>query len=157
VRRATGRTFVWCAALIVAGAALSAWQSGLSRDSSAAHWSTALLIVAAFATAPILGRGRQRQPSGSWLASAAHAVRSWRTQSTPAAISVIVWSVLITATVSWDMVSFISQQHALPTLSYFIGHVTRYATGRGALFALWLAIGAYLVAGWRTPSGGPCP
>jgi hypothetical protein len=60
-----------------------------------------------------------------------------------------VWFIVITGIVGWDLVSFIFQSHALPTLSYFIGHVTRYKIGRGLFFALWLGVGAYLVAGYR--------
>jgi hypothetical protein len=38
--------------------ALSAWQAPLSRHSSGAHWSVALLVVTAFGAARVLGRGR---------------------------------------------------------------------------------------------------
>jgi hypothetical protein len=143
--------------LIAAGVALSAWQAGLTRDSTQAHLSVALLVAAAFVMTFVLGRGHQRVTSGTFLRSGARALGTWRTQPSPGVISVVVWTVLISATVGWDLVSFIYQEHSLPTLSYFVGHVTRYATGRGFLFALWLAVGAYLVAGWRSLSGRQCP
>jgi hypothetical protein len=130
--------------------ALSAWQAQLSRDSSGAHWSVALLVVAAFGAAFVLGRGRQYQTTRSWVARNFHFVRTWRTQSRSVVVSARVWAVLIGGVVAWDLVSFVLQSHALPTLSYFIGHVTRYAVGRGLLFAAWLGVGAYLVSAQRT-------
>ncbi len=78
-----------------------------------------------------------------------HFARTWRTQSRSAVVSAVVWAVLIGGVVAWDMVSFAFQSHALPTLSYFIGHVTRYAVGRGLLFAAWLGVGVYLVSARR--------
>jgi hypothetical protein len=130
--------------------ALSAWQAQLSRDSSDARWSVALLIVAGFGAALVLGRGRQNQATRRWVAQNAHLVRTWRTRPRSAVISVLVWAVLIGGVVAWDLVSFVVQSHDLPTLSYFIGHVTRHAVGRGLLFAAWLAVGAYLVSARRT-------
>jgi len=121
--------------------ALSAWQAPLSRQSSGAHWSVALLVVAAFGVALVLGRGRQYETTRRWVARNVHYVRTWRTQSRAA--------VLIGGVVTWDLVSFVVQSHDLPTLSYFIGHVTRYAVGRGLLFAVWLGVGAYLVSARR--------
>ena len=50
---------------------------------------------------------------------------------------------------AWDAVSFAEQSHTFPTLSYYIGHITRYDAGRGVLFALWLAVGAYVALGHR--------
>jgi hypothetical protein len=100
-----------------------------------------------------LGRGRQRMPSRAWLKSNAGAVRHWRTQPFGDVVSVSIWTVLILAIVGWDLVSFAVQAHSFPTLSYFVGHVTRYPVGRGAVFALWLLTGAGVAAGWRTFSG----
>ena len=77
-------------------------------------------------------------------------MRSWRSQPVGAVISTLVWTVVIAGVVGWDLVSFIYQSPALPTLSYFIGHVTRYRVGRGLFFALWLVVGVFLVSGWRT-------
>ena len=129
--------------------ALSAWQAPLSRQSSGAHWSVALLVVAAFGVALVLGRGRQYETTRRWVARNVHYVRTWRTQSRAAVVSAFVWAVLIGGVVTWDLVSFVVQSHDLPTLSYFIGHVTRYAVGRGLLFAVWLGVGAYLVSARR--------
>jgi hypothetical protein len=65
-------------------------------------------------------------------------------------VAVVLWAALVAATVGWDLVSFVFQSHDLPTLSYFIGQVTRYRIGRGVVFAVWLSLGGYLAAGWRT-------
>jgi hypothetical protein len=135
------------AALILA---LSAWQAELSRHSSDAHWSVALLIVAGFGAALVLGRGRQEQTTRRWVAQNVHLVRTWPTRPRSAVVSAVAWAVLIGGVVAWDLVSFVVQSHDLPTLSYFIGHVTRYAAGRGLLFAVWLGVGAYLVSARRT-------
>jgi len=130
--------------------ALSVWQAHLGRDSPAAHWSVAILVVVAFAVAVVLGRGRQRESSRRWMARNLLFVRTWRTQSRATVMSALVWTVLIVGVVAWDLVSFAYQSHSLPTLSYFIGHVTRYPLGRGLLFAAWLGVGAYLVSAHRS-------
>jgi hypothetical protein len=135
------------AALILA---LSAWEAELSRQSSDAHWSVALVIVVCFGAALVLGRGRQSQTTRRWVAQTVHLVRTWRARPRAAVVSTLVWAVLIAGVVAWDLVSFVFQSHDLPTLSYFIGHVTRYAAGRGLLFAVWLGVGAYLVSARRT-------
>ena len=138
-------------ALLSAGAvALSTWQAHLSRDSAAAHWSVAILVVVAFAVAVVLGRGRRRDSTRRWMARNLLFVRTWRTRPRPTVVSALVWTVLIVGVVAWDLVSFVCQSHSLPTLSYFIGHVTRYPLGRGLLFAAWLVVGAYLVSARRS-------
>ncbi len=129
--------------------ALSAWQAPLTRHSSGAHWGVALLVVTAFGAALVLGRGRQYEKTRRWVARNVHFVRTWRTQPRAAVVSAFVWAVLIGGVVTWDLVSFVVQSHDLPTLSYFIGHVTRYEAGRGLLFATWLGVGAYLVTARR--------
>jgi hypothetical protein len=134
------------AALLVA---LSTWQAQLTRDSSGAHWSVALLVVAAFGAALVLGRGSQYLRTRQWVARSFHFVQAWRTRSRATVVSALVWAALIGGVVAWDLVSFVFQSHDLPTLSYFIGHVTRYAAGRGLLFAAWLVVGAYLVSARR--------
>jgi hypothetical protein len=108
------------------------------------------MVAGAFVLALVLGRRRQRQTSRTWVAQSAHGVHTWRMQPRSMVVAVILWAALVAATVGWDLVSFIFQSHALPTLSYFIGQVTRYRIGRGLCFALWLGLGGYLVAGWRT-------
>ena len=57
--------------LLVSGAiALSAWQARLTRDSSAAHWSVALMIAIAVVVTIVVGRGRRARPLGSgWTAT----------------------------------------------------------------------------------------
>ncbi len=135
--------------LVVGAIALSAWQAQLSRDASAAHWSVALVIAVAVVVAIVLGRGRQRQTAPGWVGGNLRAIRTWRSQSSATVISVIVWTVLIVGVVAWDLTSFIVHSPKVPTLSYFIGHITRYHVGRGLLFALWLGVGAYLVSAQR--------
>jgi hypothetical protein len=135
--------------LTVAALGLCLWEAGLSRDSDGAHRSVVLLMVAAYVTALVLGRSRQRQTSRAWLARGGRDIRGWRTHSTRALLAAVIWAALIAAVVGWDIVSFVYQAHDLPTLSYFIGHVTAYRVGRGLVFALWLAIGGYLAVGWR--------
>jgi hypothetical protein len=138
-------------ALLVAGVlALSAWQGQLSRDAAGAHWGVAGLVVATVLAALTLGHGRQQRTSGAQVKAAGRAIRAWRDHPGPHVISVGVWTAVILAVVGWDLVSFMAQSHLLPTLSYFIGRVTRYSFGRSAFFALWLALGFYLAAGWRT-------
>jgi hypothetical protein len=138
-------------ALLAAGVvAISIWQAHLSRNAAAAHWCVALLVLTAIGAAVVLGRGRQHDTTRRWVAGNLHFLRTWRAQSRPAVVSALVWTVLIVGVVAWDLVSFVFQSHALPTLSYFIGHVTRYPLGRGLLFATWLVVGAYLVSARRT-------
>jgi hypothetical protein len=136
--------------LLAAGlVALSIWQANLTRDSPAAHWSVALLVLAGVGAAIVLGRGRQDRTTRRWVGQNLHLVRAWRTQPRPLLVSAICWTVLIGGVVGWDLTSFVVQSHTFPTLSYFIGHVTRYPLGRGLLFALWLGVGAYLVSARR--------
>jgi hypothetical protein len=141
--------------LTVAAIALCVWQAGLTRDTPGARWSVALLVGVALVTVIVLGRGRQRRSSGAWIALSADWIQHWRTQPRSLRTVVIVWTALVVAVVGWDLVNFIVQSHALPTLSYFIGRVSRYQVGRGVLFALWLVIGAYLVAAGRATQGEP--
>jgi hypothetical protein len=137
-------------AVLVAGViALSTWQAQLRRDDPGAHWTVALLVVVAIGAAVLMGRRSQRHTSRVWVAGSVQFLRTWCAQPRADVVSVVIWSTLIGGVVGWDLVSFICQSHALPTLSYFIGHVTRYQAGRGILFALWLGVGAYLVAAER--------
>jgi hypothetical protein len=138
------------ALLVAAIVALSAWQAHLSRRSPGAHWSVALLALAALGAAVILGRGRQHDTTRRWMARNLHSIRTWRSRARPDVVSGLVWTVLIVGVVAWDLVSFLLQSHDLPTLSYFVGHVTRHPLGRGLLFALWLGIGTYLATARRT-------
>jgi len=128
---------------------LSSWQAQLSRDSPGAHWGVALLVLGAVGTAIAIGRRRQRQAARTWVAGTMRTIRAWRSQPTSAIVSVLMWTIVIGGVIGWDLVSFAEQSHTLPTLSYFIGHVTRYRIGRGVVFALWLGVGAYIVAGYR--------
>jgi hypothetical protein len=141
------------ALLVAAFLALSTWQAHLSRHSSGAHWGVALLTLTALGAAVALGRGRQRDTTHQWAVQNRIFVRTWRSQSRSTVVSALVWTVLIVGVVAWDLVSFLLQSHDFPTLSYFIGHVTRYPVGRGLLFALWLGVGAYLASARRVERG----
>ncbi len=61
----------------------------------------------------------------------------------------LVWCGVIAGVIGWDLFSFAVQSPSFPTLSTLVGHLTRHPIGRGILFALWLVVGAYAVAGWR--------
>jgi hypothetical protein len=146
----TSRSAVGYAILATGVIALSAWQAQLSRDSAGAHWGVALVVLGAVVLAIIAGRRRQSRTTTAWIAGNIEAIRSWRSQPIGAIISALVWTVVLAGVVGWDLISFIYQSPELPTLSYFIGHVTRYRVGRGLFFALWLVVGAFLVSGCRT-------
>ena len=141
------------AALIAGALALSAWQAGLSRDSAGAHWSVALLAIGALVAAVTLGWGHQEEASRQWFVRTAGAVWSWRKRPGSMVAAVAAWTALFTAVVGLDLFSFIRQSHSWPTLSFFIGQVTRYPVGRGALFAVWLGAGVGLAVGRRASSG----
>ncbi|MGC9155525.1 MAG: hypothetical protein ACP5HZ_07740 [Ferrimicrobium sp.] len=61
----------------------------------------------------------------------------------------MVWVILVMAVAGWDFRSFLLEIPSLPTLSYLIGRVSRFATGRSLLVAAWLALGAFFVLGNR--------
>jgi hypothetical protein len=136
--------------LIAGGcAALAAWQGTLNRDAAAGHWIVLGLIGSTLLSALALGRGRQHQSTGDWVRRGMLAARSDGVCPPTQIAGMAVWLFLLTAIVAWDLVSFIAQTHALPTLSYYIGQVTRHEVGGGALFGVWIAEGAYLALGWR--------
>jgi hypothetical protein len=108
-----------------------------------------LCIAAAFVVAILVGRRRQIRTGRNWLVQSGRWIWGWRTQRRRQVVALVVWSTLILAVVGWDVTSFVVQAHALPTLSYYMGRVTRYPVGRGLFFFLWLGVGGYLVAGWR--------
>jgi hypothetical protein len=137
------------AALTIGIAALSVWEGRLSRNSSGAHWSVALVVLAGLGAAIVLGHGRQHLTARQWVAQNLHFIGTWRSQPRRSVLSATAWAVLIAGLAGWDAVSFVFQSAKLPTLSYYIGHVTRYPLGRGLLFALWLAAGVYLVSARR--------
>jgi hypothetical protein len=130
-------------------------MAGRSRDDPGARWIVAVLIGAAFGAAAVLGDDRQRQTGVAWLSDNARWVRQWRGHPRAQLVAVVVWTVLIITAVGWDLVSFVVQAHAYPTLSYYIGRETRSPAGRGLCFALWLGLGGYLAAGWRAGARRP--
>ena len=132
-----------------------AWEGTLAQSSMPAHVSVLAVIALALAAAGVMGRSRQRRPSAAWLRDGAVAFRDGLAcpgrRPLALRIGVAVWVVLAAATIGWDLTSFLHQSHSLPTLSRFVGAVTRAAWGRATVFAAWLALGAYLAAGGRRP------
>jgi hypothetical protein len=144
-RRSTG---VVIGVLIVgATGAFAAWEGLQTRSSAPAHWSVAAAITLVLMLAVIAGRARQRQRSGDWLAASAAAVRAGPTTRAAYGPGVAVWVLLIGALVAWDLVSFLTQSHQLPTLSYFAGKVTDHQAGRALVFWGWLLLGIALAIG----------
>jgi len=141
-------------ATVAVALAFCGWEGTLTHQSSAAHWSTGAVIAVTFVVAVALGRGRQPRRSANWLGSSLRATIGWRRRPGYAA-GVAVWAGLILAVIGWDLNSFAHQVHTLPTLSYEIGRVTRFAWGRAAVYALWLATGAALVSGQRRQPAPP--
>jgi hypothetical protein len=135
--------------VLVVLAAYAGWEGVQSRQTAAAQWSVGLTAVAVAALAVAAGRGRQATTSGAWLAGTARAVRDGRAAPRYAA-GVAVWALLILAVIGWDLNSFVHQTHDLPTLSYLVGRVTRFAWGRALFFAGWLAVGVGLAVDCRT-------
>jgi hypothetical protein len=137
-------------ASVVLGAIGFSWWEGLQPwPTTAAHVSVLAAIAVFLVAGALLGRGRQQQPSRQWLAAARSAVvRFWRHPHL-FGVGVVAWIVVFGAVVGWDLHSFLIESHNLPTLSYLIGRVTRFAVGRGVLFGIWLAGGAFLVASHR--------
>ncbi|HVC14427.1 MAG TPA: hypothetical protein VND62_06165 [Acidimicrobiales bacterium] len=123
---------------VVALAALVAWEGSLGRYSAASHASVLAVIVSVVLLALVAGRSRQRASSRTWAGGIVRMLRE-----------AAVWSVLIAATVSWDLASFVAQSHSLPTLSRILGAVTDHDWGRALVFAAWLVLGLYLTLGER--------
>jgi hypothetical protein len=134
--------------LVVGAIALSSWEALLTRDSAGAHWSVALLGIGAVLTMIVLGQHRQRWTTHAWASKTVEVELRGRAQRA-LVVGARVWGLLIVGVIGWDLFNFIVQSSSFPTLSIFIGHVTRYRIGRCLLFALWLVAGSYLVAGGR--------
>jgi hypothetical protein len=140
-------------------AALSAWQGTVFRNTPTARWTTLGVVAAALLAAGLAGRGRQRETSPEWARRASRALGgSLADGAVPAGrvAGAVGWVLLITATIAWDLVSFIAASPQLPTLSRLVGDVTEHPWGRAVVFAGWLALGAYLALGWRrSPADRP--
>ncbi len=138
------------AAALVLLVGVSLWEGAQSRQSVAARASVALAVVGMLAAAVVLGRGRQRRSSGAWVVASARALRDGPAARTA---GVLVWAGLAAAVVAWDLYSFVSQAHDLPTLSRLFGTISSHRVGRGALFAAWLALGVLLATAARRGRG----
>jgi hypothetical protein len=103
-------------------------------------------VVTIGVLAVVFGRGRQRRASAPW----ARGFLDHEACATDFPVAaVVIWVVVLSLIVAWDLTSFIAQSRELPTLSYFIGRVTRYRAGRAAFFLCWLLIGLGLALGSR--------
>lgn len=147
------------AVLGVAALGLCAWEGTIVQSSSTAHWSVLAVIAVALLATALAGRSRQRETSAEWLRHGATTLRGDVTgagRRSPAMVAgTAVWVVLVAAAIGWDLNSFVHQAHDLPTMSRLVGDVTRHEWGRAIMFAAWLALGAYLVAGGRRPVAAP--
>jgi hypothetical protein len=156
--RRTRRSLVPFLVLAVTGAGVLAfsflYEGHRTTASTGAHLSVAVTVAVVVVAALVAGRGRQREPSRTWLAEARRAV-SGRAHSDPATTrAVVAWVVLIAALIGWDLVSFLAAAHDLPTLSREIGRVTQTVAGRAVVFAAWVALGTWLGLGGRARRRG---
>jgi len=149
-RRERRRSSAATAFLSVGAIALSTWEGGLTRDSQGAHAGVELVGLAAVVAMVVLGWGRQRESTRTWAGATIHHVRPGRSKAS--VISLLVWGLLIGGVIGWDLLSFIVQSPSFPTLSSLVGHVSHHPIGRGVLFAVWLAMGAYVTVGGRLTS-----
>lgn len=136
-------------------AAFVAWEGLQGRFSTASHVSILAVAAAMLLVALIAGRGRQRKTSRAWMRDVTRAPRRiivGGLARSPVALGALVWTLLIVATVAWDLVSFVAERHSLPTLSRLFGDATDHHWGRALVFAVWLALGLYLAVGWRRPT-----
>jgi hypothetical protein len=130
--------------------ALCIWEGGLHHAQAAAHWSVAGCIAGIVLLGALAGRRRQQQRTSEWLRDAGAAIGVARRSPSPYAVGVFVWALLIAAVVAWDLTSLVLQHHDLPTLSYYVGRVTRLRWGRTSLFVAWLGLGVSLALGCRS-------
>lgn len=110
-------------------------------------------IVCALVVAVVVGRHRQRKSSLLWARDGLGAIAGDLTRRSrrpaPLVAGVGIWALLILAAIGWDLYSFSQEVPYLPTLSRVFGDVTDHEWGRALVFVGWLALGAYLTAGWR--------
>lgn len=127
-----------------------AWWQGAQRFGTAGgRWGVAVVVAVVAVATAAFGARRQRQSSRAWLSAGARAVASARSADRLYAAGVLSWLLVFAAVFGWDLFSFLSQSHDLPTLSYLAGRVTQFRAGKAVLFAAWMAFGGYLAVGWR--------
>ncbi|WP_298210949.1 hypothetical protein [Ferrimicrobium sp.] len=151
------RRYVYRGIFGVVGLVFAWWEGLHPWPSDPAHVSILTAIIVMFVLAILVGRRHQRMSSRAWLSRTWASIRR-PTQRPPLYLfGTVVWVMLVLAVAGWDFRSFLLELHSLPTLSYLIGRVSRFATGRSILVAAWLALGAFFVAGNRVhlaPKGG---
>lgn len=153
----------WLLSRPTAGLALLAfvsWEALQGRYSTASHVSILVAVAVVVLVALVGGRRKQHERSATWLRDVGRVGRVgrvprelWtaRRPRSAAVAGVLGWTLLIAATVAWDLFTFVVQRQSLPTLSRLFGDVTRYEWGRGVVFCAWVALGLYLALGWRQP------
>jgi hypothetical protein len=141
----------------VLGLLFACWEGYLRWPSKAAHISILTAIVVMFALALVAGRYRQPMSTAAWLSRIGAAIRQPSTRSPVAIVGALIWLMLVLAVAGWDLHSFLLEQHSLPTLSYLIGRVSRFALGRSVLVATWLALGGFFVLANRSHVGRKVP
>ncbi|MCL4434319.1 MAG: hypothetical protein M1399_06060 [Actinobacteria bacterium] len=127
--------------------AFAAWEGGKPYTTTDAHVSVAVVIAVVVLVALYSGRHRQEMKSLAWLKGMGRSIRRYLSNPDVQGTGALVWLVFFMAYFGWDLNSFLHQQRDLPTLSYLIGRVTRYYTGRSVLVAGWLLGGWYLALG----------
>ncbi len=141
----------------VLGLLFACWEGHLRWPSQAAHISILIAIVVMFALALLAGRHRQPMSTAVWLSRVVATIRQPSTRPPVAIVGALIWIVLVLAVAGWDLHSFLLEQHSLPTLSYLIGRVSRFALGRSVLVATWLALGGFFVLANRSHVGRKVP
>jgi multisubunit Na+/H+ antiporter MnhB subunit len=139
------------AAVVAVVAALAAFVASEPPHSTPTRWAVVAVVLAAVVLAIALGWGRQRERSGVWLAAAFRSIGRWRQYPARQVLGVTIWLVIILAIAAFDFASFLHQSHDLPTLSYYIGKVTRYSWVRGLCVVAWLAVGGWILTTERRP------
>lgn len=131
--------------LAVLGLLFAWWEGSHPWPSGAAHLSIIAAIGVIFALAIMEGRHRQRLSNRAWLSRIWAGIRRPTQRSWCFLFGAVVWVILVLAVAGWDFRSFLLEVPSLPTLSYLIGRVSRFATGRSLLVAAWLALGVFFV------------
>ncbi len=149
-RRGNNRGWRFGYIAVPIGLGFAWWEGYHPWPSLAAHVSILTVIVIMISLAAIMGRGRQVYSSHAWLCRVVAGLRHPLQRSFVFLVGSLIWVAFVMAIVGWDLLSFLREVPALPTLSYLIGRVARFAAGRSILVALWLALGGFLALARRS-------
>lgn len=139
------------AVLLVAAGALSWWEGGEHYGTTDSRIGVLVVTGVALVACLALGVRRQRRTTRQALRHLGHWHARLRRRAPAYRIGAYIWLALVGAVVVWDLASFLAAMHAMPTLSYFSGRVTRFHVGKSVEFLAWCLAGAYIAAGWRRP------